>query len=1484
MKRRVTTWVLSATVLTVAALVLFSTHYDTLHTPGVNGPASVTYPGISSNASHTHIHDATGVTPQYPQTPIPQSSPSVPSAKSVVKSSSLSLSRYQDTILDRDPDFGTPHFVRRRSEFLSPPAPNAAPDQIVSAFIQTNARTFTLAPSDLQPPNARRSRDYTTQHNGVQHLTWQQQEDGIDIYGATFALNLTRDNRIINVSSRALHIPEVRFHDTVKVNAQEATDRAQSHVEGERPREPLPSSVLNPPVPIWYPLDMLSVVKAWDMLVDADHETHRLIVRADTGEVVEDYNCTWALEPITLQVYTNDSPTPFSPGMSAPTNYTPPYADRQLLTLSALDTNASPQGWIPDGSNELEGNNVEAYVDLDDDDVADDSPVAGSPYRTFQPAFDPAQPATQYRDAARVQPFYAANLFHDRLYQLGFDEAAGNFQQNNFGRGGQGGDPMLVEVWNGYSMSQYNYARIVVLNDGNPPRMELGLWYADNPVFRDSAQDVEVIYHECAHGVSSRLIGNGYGLSTVQSRGMGEGWSDFMALSLLSEFGDDPDGCYPFGAYVRSALSNSYYYGIRRFPYCTDTNKAPQTLADTDPNQLSFPASVPINPYVTTLEADQVHRVGEIWCLALWECRAHLIEQYAFAANDMMLRLVVDGMKLTPVDPTFTQARDAILQADLVDYGGTNQLALWRGFAKRGLGYSATVPESHSTVGVQEAFDLPFDVDAQGAEVGGDGDGYVEPGEGGELTIVLSSHEMNLTNVTASLAVLSSNVTLTVSNAVLGTIASGGAATSAPPFAFTVDPAFPGFTDAVFMLRVESDKGWFEEPLYVRIGNPYDYPPEILDVAVTNVTETNAWVSWTTGIPADGLVDYGTTTNYGMSTPFDPAMRTNHLVELSGLLKGTEYHYRIVSAGTNGLVAVSGDQTFRTRARIYVNVNSTATQELGTIEAPFKTLQAAAEEAKATGDDLLVAWGTYTGTSSEGVLDLVGSGYDLTILGGYSSDFTVRDPDLYVTVIDGEKQRRGIRLDNGATLAISGVTITRGEHEWGGGVHVRKSTFLADECTFIGNASTNGINTAGGALHTALGSSVSLSSCIIIGNHATWGGGLYATSSDTTITLSACTLTENVGFTGGGLKLESASEGVVSDCMFIGNSCEADGGGISVSPFCEAILENSTVASNAVLTVTHPEYEGGGGVSVAGVSSTATLTMFNAIVYANQAAVGNDFHCGQQSEVHADYSCIGDIYGSLTSSNHLIRADPLFANPAAGDFHILYGSPCIDTGQPGYGGGTDMDGEPRPFGAAIDMGADEFTDTDTDRMADYWELTRFGVLTNSDGTADGDNDALDDFGEYMNQTDPYDADTDDDLALDGWEVSNGYNPLNRDMDGDGMWDGWEAIHALNAFTNDAALNPDGDPHDNLSEFTADTDPQDSNSVLQLLSIGESWGGIRLDWKGGREAVQYLETSPSLSPADWTPIYALPPPTPITNAVIVFGVTNPATFYRIRVER
>src|SRR5690606_33063128 len=130
--------------------------------------------------------------------------------------------------------------------------------------------------------------------------------------------------------------------------------------------------------------------------------------------------------------------------------------------------------------------------------------------------------------------------------------------------------------------------------------------------------------------------------------------SDFVALCLGADPSDDPNAPYTVGGWTTHQLSptfvDNYYFGIRRFPYSTDPAKNPQTFADIDPGQQSYAPGIPRSPVIGNT-ADEVHNVGEVWCNALWGCRADLIAAHGFAGNDLILQLVVDGLKLGPGTP-----------------------------------------------------------------------------------------------------------------------------------------------------------------------------------------------------------------------------------------------------------------------------------------------------------------------------------------------------------------------------------------------------------------------------------------------------------------------------------------------------------------------------------------------------------------------------------------------------------------------------------------------------------------------------------------------------------------------------------------------------------------------------------------------------------------------------------------------------------------
>jgi hypothetical protein len=88
-----------------------------------------------------------------------------------------------------------------------------------------------------------------------------------------------------------------------------------------------------------------------------------------------------------------------------------------------------------------------------------------------------------------------------------------------------------------------NGSNFAIPADGNRPRLQAFIWTSPTPD-RDGALDSQVFTHELTHGVSLRLHGNSTGLNSNMAAGMGEGWSDFYALALLSEPTDDPLGTY----------------------------------------------------------------------------------------------------------------------------------------------------------------------------------------------------------------------------------------------------------------------------------------------------------------------------------------------------------------------------------------------------------------------------------------------------------------------------------------------------------------------------------------------------------------------------------------------------------------------------------------------------------------------------------------------------------------------------------------------------------------------------------------------------------------------------------------------------------------------------------------------------------------------------------------------------------------------------
>lgn len=158
----------------------------------------------------------------------------------------------------------------------------------------------------------------------------------------------------------------------------------------------------------------------------------------------------------------------------SPSNFNPGTATQELITLdnAGLSTN---DPWLDPAATTTQGNNVRAYADIAASngfgagDVMGTVTDAGVFEYTYDFMVGPEANVTQ-RQAAVVQLFFDNNVFHDWYYDDGFNEAAGNAQANNLGRGGIGNDVLRVEA---QDYSGRNNANMSTPSDGASPRMQM---------------------------------------------------------------------------------------------------------------------------------------------------------------------------------------------------------------------------------------------------------------------------------------------------------------------------------------------------------------------------------------------------------------------------------------------------------------------------------------------------------------------------------------------------------------------------------------------------------------------------------------------------------------------------------------------------------------------------------------------------------------------------------------------------------------------------------------------------------------------------------------------------------------------------------------------------------------------------------------------------------------------------------------------------
>ncbi|MHC4316199.1 MAG: choice-of-anchor Q domain-containing protein, partial [Planctomycetota bacterium] len=380
---------------------------------------------------------------------------------------------------------------------------------------------------------------------------------------------------------------------------------------------------------------------------------------------------------------------------------------------------------------------------------------------------------------------------------------------------------------------------------------------------------------------------------------------------------------------------------------------------------------------------------------------------------------------------------------------------------------------------------------------------------------------------------------------------------------------------------------------------------------------------------------------------------------------------------------------------IYVDADASVGGDGSGWPAAFKYMQDALRAA-VSGDVILVANGIYKPDQDSAQPDGTGLRTDtfrlkngVAIIGGYGGfgepDPDARDINGYETVMSGDIGLLNYRGDNSynvvtgngtnQTAVLNGFIITAGNangpdpYNNGSGMVNDHSSPTLTNCTITGNWSEDS-----GAMNNHNGSSPTLTNCTFSDNSTDRGGGAMKNYMSSP-TLINCTFSNNsAGWGGGAINNVAQSHPILTNCTFIGNSSGWSGGGID-NMSSNPTLTNCTFSSNSA------GWFGGGMNNGAGSSPRLT----NCIIWGNTS---QEITTDGEGAIVISFS---DVRGGWPGAGN-INANPLFVEPAIGDYHLLPDSPCIDAGyNPAVPPSvvTDLDGNPRITGGTVDMGAYE---------------------------------------------------------------------------------------------------------------------------------------------------------------------------------------------------
>ncbi len=457
-------------------------------------------------------------------------------------------------------------------------AQQQTPLDIALRYVEQNQEKWGLEKTDIN--NMIVNDQFPSQHNGSTHIYFMQRHQDIRVHNAILGVHIAADGRVVFATNRFIPGLINKINATVPLlTAQQAIIKA---AEGMKlPGKAAPTflsktergalvfedaGISRAPIQVqlmYQPMPGGKVRLAWDLAIQELETPDYWSVRIDAlnGALLDknnwtvycnfpngaahqhDKDCkldaenTMTFVPVKEALQTQS--LLFTDGarynvFAVPVE-SPAHGDRQIL-LNPSDPIASPFGWH-DTNGQVgaeytitRGNNTHTYADTRGNNISNQDEPEGGPNLVFDFAFDPNLEPADYKDAATTQLFYMNNFMHDFAYRYGFDEKAGNFQQNNYQKGGNQGDFILAQAQDG---SGNNNANFTTPPDGANGTMQMYLWN------RGGSDLFTVIEPEAIAGAySTGTASYGPAITNVPITG--------QIVEALDNSGDPKKGCGPY--------------------------------------------------------------------------------------------------------------------------------------------------------------------------------------------------------------------------------------------------------------------------------------------------------------------------------------------------------------------------------------------------------------------------------------------------------------------------------------------------------------------------------------------------------------------------------------------------------------------------------------------------------------------------------------------------------------------------------------------------------------------------------------------------------------------------------------------------------------------------------------------------------------------------------------------------------------------------